>query len=87
VIPSIILFIASDAVLNPFQIRPEDWNSCPEFDVWQQLRMTGITIDFRCILKFDSDLADLRSYQVDLSGFEERSVDGGNGEAFTEMYQ
>jgi hypothetical protein len=87
VIPSTILFVASDAIPNPFQIRLENCDSCPEFDVWQQWRMKRIAIDFRRILKFGSDLADLKSYLVDLSRFEERSVECGNEEVFNEMYE
>jgi serine/threonine protein kinase len=74
-IPPTILFIASDAIPNPFQIVLEDCNCCPEFARWQQLRMKGISVDFRRILKFDSDVSDLTAYLIDLSRFEEIGCD------------
>jgi serine/threonine protein kinase len=74
VICSTILFLASDAVSNPSQISLVEGDSCPEFDRWQQVRRSGITIDFRRILRVGSGLAQMIDYEVNLSGFEERLV-------------
>jgi hypothetical protein len=46
-IPSTILFIASDAVDYALQIRLIARDSYPEFDQWLQLKRSGIAIDFR----------------------------------------
>jgi hypothetical protein len=48
-IPSTILFIASDAFDIDSQIRLIEGASCPEFDLWLQLKRSGIAIDFRRI--------------------------------------
>jgi hypothetical protein len=54
VISSKLLFVASDAISNPSQIKFEDCNSFAEFDRWCQFRVKGISVDFRRILKFGS---------------------------------
>jgi serine/threonine protein kinase len=87
VIPSTILFVASDAIPNPCQITLEDCNCCPEFDRWQELRMKDISVDFRRILKFDSDLSDLSAYLIDVSVFEEESKEGGSDGVIIEKYR
>jgi serine/threonine protein kinase len=86
VISSKILFVASNAISNPFQITFDDCNCCPEFDRWRQLREQDISVDFRRILKFDSDLADLTAYLIDVSRFEEGSVEGGCDRMFGQKY-
>jgi hypothetical protein len=74
VIPSTILFVASDVVYIPLEISLLDGNSCPEFDRWIDLRRHQIAIDFRRILRVDSGLQQLRDYVVNLSVFEETSM-------------
>jgi hypothetical protein len=73
-IPSTILFIASDAIDTASQIRLFDGDSCPEFDRWLQLKKSDIVIDFRRIQRVGFDLPCLGDYIVDLSGFEEKSM-------------
>jgi hypothetical protein len=87
VIPSTIQFVASDAISSYVQISLEDCNSCPEFDHWLDLRKKGIEIDFRRILKFDSNLAALTTYLIDISLFEEISVECRIGGVLSEMYR
>jgi hypothetical protein len=87
VISSRIQFVASDAIPHPFQITPEDCHSCPEFTHWQQLRVKGISIDLRRILKFGSHLADLRAYLIDLWRFEEESNESGCNRVINEKYR
>jgi serine/threonine protein kinase len=55
----------------------EHCDSCPELNRWQQLREKDISVDFRRPLKFNSDLADLTAYVVDISSFVEGSVVDG----------
>jgi hypothetical protein len=55
VIPSTILFVAFDAIPNHFQISIADCDSCVELDHWQQLKKSGISVDFRRISKIDSE--------------------------------
>jgi serine/threonine protein kinase len=74
VIPSTILFVAFNAIDDPSKISLADCESCPEFTRWQRLRMKGIEIDFRRILKFNSGLPELTAYLLDVSSFEEGSV-------------
>jgi hypothetical protein len=73
-IPSTILFIASDAIDIALQIKLIDGNSCPEFDRWLQLKRSGIAIDFRRIQRVGFDVPCLGDYIVNLSAFEERSI-------------
>jgi hypothetical protein len=74
VIPSTILFIASDSSFNPSQMRLIDPDFCPEFDQWQQIRAQGMIRDFRRIQRVGSGLPDLAFFLVDLSLFEESSM-------------
>jgi hypothetical protein len=74
IIPSTILFVAFNAIPKDFQISIDGCDSCVEFDRWQQMRESEISIDFRRILRIDSELGDLNDYLIDLSVFEERSV-------------
>jgi hypothetical protein len=79
VIPCNIQFIDSTAFgsassLNPLQITLDDCDFCPEFDRWRRLRRTGISLDFRRILKVSCDLHNFKDYFVDLSVFEEEST-------------
>jgi hypothetical protein len=73
-IPSTILFIASDAFDIPSQIRLVDGDCCPEFDQWLELRRSFISGDFRRIESVGFGLPCLRDYNVNLSIFEERSM-------------
>jgi serine/threonine protein kinase len=74
VIPSTILFVAFNVTENPFQISIADYDSCPEFGRWQQLIRLGLNVDFRRILKIDSEFGDLNDYLIDLSVFETGSM-------------
>jgi hypothetical protein len=73
-IPSTIRFVAFDAIPNHFQISIADCDSCVQFDCWQQLRKSGIAVDFRRVLRIDSEFHGQNDYQINLSAFEERSV-------------
>jgi serine/threonine protein kinase len=86
-IPSTILFVAFDAIPNRFQISVAGCDSCVEFDRWLQLRESGIAIDFRRILRIDSEFHNLNDYQIDLSLFEEVSVLDKFDGILNEMYQ
>jgi hypothetical protein len=70
-IPSTIRFVAFDAIPNHFEISMADCDSCVEFDRWQQLRESGISVDFRRISRIDSDFHGQNDYLIDLSVFEE----------------
>jgi serine/threonine protein kinase len=74
IIPSTIRFVALDAIPTHFQICIADCDSCPEFDCWQHMRESGIFVDFRRVLRIDSEFHGLNDYLIDLSAFEERSV-------------
>jgi hypothetical protein len=73
-IPSTLLFIASDAIQVPSQTFVLDGNSCPEFDRWLQLKRSDIAIDFRPIQRVSVGLWCLSDYVVNLSAFEERAI-------------
>jgi hypothetical protein len=56
VLPSTVMFIASNAVDDPFQISLAEADSCPEFGQWQQLCASGTVVDFRRIRRIGSGL-------------------------------
>jgi hypothetical protein len=85
-IPSKILFIASDAFDNASQIRLIDGDSCPEFDRWLELKRSGIAIDFRRIEMFGFDVRCLGDYIMNLSGLEERSITCNSDEVRNQIY-
>jgi hypothetical protein len=73
-IPSTILFIAHDCVPNVVRLNLSASDLCPEFERWQELRQSGITVDFRRIVRWNSCLDEMK-YSIDnLSDFEERRV-------------
>jgi serine/threonine protein kinase len=84
-IPSTILFIASDAVDVTSQIRLIDGNCCPEFDRWLELKKSGIAIDFRRIQRVGFDVPCFGDYIVNLSIFEEKSIICDSDEVPTEI--
>jgi hypothetical protein len=73
-IPSTILFIASDALDIASQITLIEGDSCPEFDRWLDLKRSGLEIDFRRIQRIGFDVPCLGDYIVNVSVFEERSI-------------
>jgi serine/threonine protein kinase len=85
-IPSTILFIASDAFDTASQIRLIDGDSCPKFDRWLQLNRSGIGINFRRIQRMGFDIPCLRDYIVNLSAFEEKSMICGSDEVPNKIY-
>jgi hypothetical protein len=87
VIPSTILFVASDAIYIPSQITMVDNNSCPEFDRWRQVRESNIAVDFRRILRVGSGLLHLDDYEVNLWEFENVSIIGGSDQVLNEIYE
>jgi serine/threonine protein kinase len=85
-IPSTILFIASDAIDISSRISLVDGDFCPEFDRWLQLRRSNIAIDFRRIQRVGFGLKCLRDYVVNLSIFEEKSMICESNEVPNEIY-
>jgi uncharacterized protein YuzB (UPF0349 family) len=85
-VPSTILFIASDAADLVSQITLVDGVCCPEFDRWIELQRSGIAIDFRRIERVGFDIRCLRDYIVNLSGFEERSMICESNEISSQIY-
>jgi serine/threonine protein kinase len=85
-IPSTILFIASDAVDIDSQIGLIDENCCPEFSQWLELKRSGISIDFRRIERVGFDIRCLEDYIVNLSGFENSSLFCESDEVRNEIY-
>jgi hypothetical protein len=80
------LFIASDAIDITSEIRIIDGDSCPEFDRWLQLEISGIAVDFRRIEKLGFGLRCLRDYLIKVSAFEEKSIICGSDEVSNEIY-
>jgi hypothetical protein len=75
-IPSAILFIASNAVDVALQIGLGDENSCPEFDRWQQMKGSDIDIDFRRIQRIGFEVPSLEDYIINVSTFEDGLFSG-----------
>jgi hypothetical protein len=86
IVPSTILFIASDALREPFRIELSDHDSCPEFGRWRQLRASGVIVDFRRLRRFGWDLPSLPNYQFDLSEFNEGSLMNESDRVSTKLY-
>jgi serine/threonine protein kinase len=86
ILPSTIRFVAFDAIPNHFQICMADCDSCVEFDRWQQLRESGIAVDFRHNFRIDSDFGWENNCLIDLSVFEDGSrldrIEGDYGEIY-----
>jgi hypothetical protein len=62
VIPPAIPSVVCDAMYNLFRVRLGDCDSYLELDRLLQLRMEGIAIGFRRILKFESNLAETQKF-------------------------
>jgi hypothetical protein len=65
VIPCTVLFAASDLGVHRPQLLFAEGHSLKEFDGGLRLRKSGISVDFRRILRFVSGHLDLESYQLD----------------------
>jgi hypothetical protein len=87
IIPSTVLFVAFDAIPTPYQISIADCDFCPEFDRWQHLRVCGISVDFRRILRIDSEFGSLNDYLISDSIFEEESIFGVFDRISNEIYR
>jgi hypothetical protein len=73
ILPSTIRFVAFDAIPTHFQMCIANCDSSVALDCWQQLRKSGIAVDFRRILRINSDFGCEKDYLIDLSVFEEGS--------------
>jgi hypothetical protein len=71
VLPSTVLFVASDLGITPDRLSFSEKDSCPAFYEWLRVRKSGIAVDFRQILRFDSYLAELKSRLLNDSVVEE----------------
>jgi hypothetical protein len=71
VIPSTVLFVASDLGVRPSQLVFAEGDSFQEFHDWLGLNKSGIVVDFRRILRFDSDLSELKNHLLKDSVIEE----------------
>jgi hypothetical protein len=65
------LFVASELGVSPDQVLFAKGDSCDDFEVWQRVIKSGISVDFRRILRFGFGILDLKSYQFDKSMIEE----------------
>jgi hypothetical protein len=70
-IPSTVVFIASEAIDDPFQISLTNSGFCPEFERWQFVNSLSLVLDFRRIRRFGSGLPSISECLFDLSGFRE----------------
>jgi serine/threonine protein kinase len=85
-IPSGILFIASDAFDHPSVISFFDVDLFHEFSVWREVRISGIDVDFRRIVKLDSGFPCLRNYVFNFSSFTFGSMIIQSDGVSTEIY-
>jgi serine/threonine protein kinase len=65
------LCFASDLGVSPSQLLFAEGDSCEEFEGWLRLRKSGISVDFRRLLRFGSDHLELRSYLFEDSVIED----------------
>jgi hypothetical protein len=73
-IPYTVLFIASDPGVRPHQLLFAEGHRCEEFDGWLEVRESGISVDFRRILRFDTNHLKLISYELYESVIKEMDV-------------
>jgi hypothetical protein len=85
-IPSSILFIASDAIDIASQIKLIGWYPYPEFEGWLELKQSGIAIDFRRVERVGLDIPWSGDYIVNLSVVEERSIILDSDDVPNEIY-
>jgi serine/threonine protein kinase len=86
-IPQNVHFIACTASVCPPQILIADVDSCPEYARWQQLRNSGMQVDFRRIRRFESGLPSRSDCLFNRFGFREISQLSGNERFLTLKYQ
>jgi hypothetical protein len=86
-IPSTVVFVASDAYDIFFQHSLSNPDSCMLFDRWRRMRESGIIVHFQRILRVTSGLPYFKDFVFNLSGFEEVSVIGRNDEVSSQMYR
>jgi hypothetical protein len=68
------LFIASDPGVRPHQLLFAEGHHCEEFDWWLEVRKSGISVDFRRILRFGRSHLELKSYELYESVIDEMDV-------------
>jgi serine/threonine protein kinase len=78
--------MAYDAIQFGSETCLVDGDCCPEFDRWLELQKSYHRVDFRRIQRVGSGLRCLRDYDVNVSGFEERSRIGKSDEVVNEIY-
>jgi serine/threonine protein kinase len=62
-------------------------DSCPESDLWPELRICEIAVDFRRFLRIDSEFGKLTDYLMTDSIFEEKSMLGVFDRLSNEIYE
>jgi hypothetical protein len=87
IVPSTVLFIASNFAGDPWGMSIAGLESSPEYDRWQELQKSGIEIDFRRICRFNSGLPSLSDCLIDFSGLIERSQLNANDLISTQLYE
>jgi hypothetical protein len=87
VIPHNVQFIADNAIPCQCQISLVDGDSPSNFDGWNSVRTSGLSLNFRRIVTFNSGLADLSGYLVDISSFSKVSDFAGFDGNSNEMYE
>jgi serine/threonine protein kinase len=73
IVPSTILFIASDIAEEPNRITICGLDSCREYNRWERMQRSAMRIDFRRICWFSSGLPSLSDCLFDFSGLIENS--------------
>jgi hypothetical protein len=86
IVPSTILFIASDAAPDPHHISMADNDSSDEFDRWQHLQGFGIQIDFRRMIRFDWMFTCRSDSLLDLSRLNAGSLLNASDRLSTQIY-
>jgi hypothetical protein len=71
VLPCTVLFVDDDMAISSDQLSFAESQGCDDFSGWLRVKRSGIAVDFRRILRFDSDLPTLNYYLLDDSSFEE----------------
>jgi hypothetical protein len=87
ILPRPVWFVASDLGISPNELLFAEGHSCEEFNWWLRVRKSGISVDFRRVFKFGSDLLEMRSYLLEDSVIKEAGMICESGQIVSGMYQ
>jgi hypothetical protein len=74
------LFVESDVIVNLDGLSFAEVHTCDEVDGWLWVRQSGIATDFHRVIRLNSGLSELRSYQMENAVIREVVMNSESGE-------